>query len=234
MIPDALREEVLADLYDGTMGCIWVQTRPWGGCGRGFIGGVTILTFENGVEFARAVYASRNSPTPSRRTPLQPIATSYPIQLVATDILGALPESVAGSSYILVVVDYFTRYAEAYPIPNQEATTVVRQLVDEFFWFSPPEQLHSDQGRNFESAVITEACRLLGVDKSRKTPYHPQSDGLVERFNRTLLSMLATAVTDRPFEWEQHLRHLCFAYNTSVHPTTGYCKSALSLLLVLT
>ena len=107
------------------------------------------------------------------------------------------------------------------PTPNRRAPL---QL---FFRFSPPEQLHSDQGRNFEAAVITEVCRLLGVDKSRTTPYHPQSDGLVERFNRTLLSMLATAVTDRPFEWEQHLRLLCFAYNTSVHPTTGYSPFAL-------
>ena len=147
-----------------------------------------------------AVCASRKSPTPSRRAPLQPIATSYPLQLVATDILGPLPESAAGNSYILVVADYFTRFAEAYPIPKQEAMTVARRLVDEFFRFSAPEQLHSDQGRNFELAVITEACRLLGVDKSRTSPYHIQSDDLVDRFNITLLSMLATAVTDRPFE----------------------------------
>ena len=152
--------------------------------------------------------------------PLQPILTSRPLQLVATDIVGPLPESPAGNRYILVVADYFTRYVEAYPISDQEATTVARQLVDEFFLrFSPPEQLHSDQGRNFESSVIAEVCRLLGIEKSRTTPYHPQSDGLVER---TLLDMLATAVVDRPLEWEQHLRRLCFAYNTSVHPTTGF------------
>ena len=158
------------------------------------------------------------SPTPSRRVPLQPIATNYPLQLVATDILGPLPESAPGNSYILVVADYFTRYAGVYLIPNQEATTVARQLVDEFFFrFSPPDQLHSDQVRNFESAVITEVCRLLDVDKSRMTPYHPKSDSLVEKFNRTLLSMLATAVTVWSLEWEQHLRHL----SPSRTPTNG-------------
>ncbi len=67
-----------------------------------------------------------------------------------------------------------------------------------------------------------EVCKLLAVTKSRTPPYHPQSDGLVERCNRTLLSMLATAATEQPFEWEDHLRRLCMAYNTSVHPTTGY------------
>ena len=71
---------------------------------------------------------------------------------------------------------------------------MARKLTDEFFFrYSIPEQLHSDQGRNFESQVIGEVCNLLGVDKTRTTPYHPQSDGLVERFNRTLLDMLATA-----------------------------------------
>ena len=129
-----------------------------------------------------------------------------------------------------MVADYFTRWTEAYPLPNQEASTVARKLVDEFFLrFSPPEQLHSDQGRNFESQIITEICKLLGIVKSRTTPYHPQSDGLVERFNRTLLNMLSMAVTERPFEWERHLPRLCLAYNTSVHPTTGYSPFSLCL-----
>ena len=108
--------------------------------------------------------------------------------------------------HILVVADYFIRWTEAYPIPNQEATTITSKLTDEFFFcFSPPEQLHSDQGRNFESAVIAEVCKLLGVAKTRTTPYHPQSDGLVERFNRTLLDMLATAVHEQPVELASEL-----------------------------
>ena len=144
------------------------------------------------------------------------------------DIMGPFPESAAGNTHVLVVADYFTRYTEANPIPNQEATTVATKLVDEFFFtFSPPTRLHSDQGRNFESKIITKVCALLGIEKSRTTPYHPQSDGLVERFNRTLLDMLASAVRDQPFEWESHLRRLCLAYNTSVHPTTGYSPFAL-------
>jgi transposase InsO family protein len=131
--------------------------------------------------------------------------TGYPLQMVAMDIVGPFPESLAGNTFVLVVADYFTRWTEAYPIPNQEATTVAKKLVDQFFFrFSPPEQLHSDQGRNFESEVITEVCKLLGVVKSRTTPYHPQSDGLIERFNRTLLDMLAKAARERPFHWEEH------------------------------
>ena len=129
------------------------------------------------------------------------------MQLVAMDIFGPLPESPTCNTHILVVADYFMKWTEAYAIPNQEATTVTQKLNDEFFFrFSPPSQLHSDQSRNFESAVISEVCKLLGVVKTRTTPYHLQSDGLVEHFNRTILDMLATAANKYPFNWERQLR----------------------------
>lgn len=102
----------------------------------------------------------------------------------------------------------------------QEAITVAQKLVDELFCqFSPPEQLHSDQGRQF---VIKEICKLLHIQKSNTTPYHPQGDGLVERFNCTLQDMLATTCKDHPFEWDSHLRKVCMAYNSSIQPSTGY------------
>ena len=139
------------------------------------------------------------------------------------DILGPFHESPAGNSYILVVTDYFARWADAHEIPNQDATIVAKKLKDElFFCFSPPEQLHLNQGCNSVSAVITEVCRLLGIVKTRTTSYHPQSDGLVERLNWTLLSKLATAVLERPFEQGDHLRRLFMSFNSSVQETTGY------------
>jgi transposase InsO family protein len=134
------------------------------------------------------------------------------MQIAAVDIVGPFPDSPNGNRYILVAMDYFTRWAEVYAIPNQEASTVAEKLVNEFFLrFSPPEQLHSDQGRQFESSLMKEICRLLGIHKSRTTPYHPQSDGLVERFNRTLLSMLATSSREHPSTWESHLPKVCMA-----------------------
>ena len=222
VVPDALQREVLSDLHEGAAGGHLGSDKTLGRLKERFY---WPGHYNDVREWCRncAVCASRKSPTSRPRAPLEPILVSHPLQLVACDIVGPFPESESGNSYILVVADYFTRYTEAYPLPNQEATTVAGKLVDEFFLrYSPPERLHSDQGRNFESAVVAEACRLLGVEKSRTTPYHPQSDGLVERFNRTLLDMLATAVGDQPFEWEQHLRRLCYAYNTSIHPTTGF------------
>ena len=76
----------------------------------------------------------------------------YPLQIVAIDLMGPLPQTEDGNSYVLVAGDYFTRWIDVYALPNQDATTVAQKLVDELFCrFSPPEQLHSDQGRQFES-----------------------------------------------------------------------------------
>ena len=139
------------------------------------------------------------------------------MQIVAVDILGPLPQTNSGHKYILVAGDYFTKWVEAYPIKDQEAATVAQKLLDEMFCrFSPPQQLHSDQGRQFEAGLITELCQLLHIEKTRTTPYHPQSDGQIERFNRTLLNMLSTCSEEQPKEWDQHLSKLCMAYNTSI------------------
>ena len=124
---------------------------------------------------------------------------------------------------MLAAADHFTRWVEAFPIRNQEATTVARKLVDELFCrFSPPEQLHSDQGRHFESELIEEKCKLLEIRKSRTTPYHPQENGMVERFNRTLLDMLATTAHNHPSDWDLYIRKVCLAYNSSIHSSTGF------------
>ena len=142
---------------------------------------------------------------------------------MAVDLVGPLPESEKGNCYIMVVGDYFSRWMEAIPIHNQEASTVAGKLVDEvFLHFSAPKQLHSDQGRQFESQLLSEVCKLLHVQKTRTTSYHPQSDGLVERFNRTMLAMLATCAKDNPLDWESYIRKVCMAYNTSVQASTGY------------
>ena len=92
------------------------------------------------------------------------------MQLVAVNIVGPLTPSKTENTYILVASDYFTRWVEAYPISNQEAVTVANKLVDEFFCsFSVPEQLHSDQGWQFEANVMQEVCRLLQIDKTCTT-----------------------------------------------------------------
>ena len=80
-----------------------------------------------------------------------------------------------------MITDYFTCWVEAFPMPNQEAPTVAKVLVEEWICrYGAPNSIHSDQGKNFESHLFSEICHLLGIHKTRTTPYHPQSDGLVE------------------------------------------------------
>ena len=150
---------------------------------------------------------------------LQPIVTSRPWELVAVDIL-KVPTSNRGNSYLLVAQDYFSKWPFAMALPDQKATTIVRALRDQVFTMvGPPKRLHSDQGRNFESYLLSELCKAFGVEKSRTTPYHPMGDGLVERMNRSLLNLLRTLMEKRS-NWEDHLQLLLFAYRTTQHSTT--------------
>ncbi len=123
------------------------------------------------------------------------------------DLTGPFHEGPSGNHYILVVEDYFTKWMESYAVLDQEATTVAQKLVDEFFCrISVPSGLHLDKGKQFESKVISAhaICQLLQIDKSRTTPYHPQSDGIVERFNRML--------TDILFRWGSYVTDLSYYY----------------------
>ena len=109
---------------------------------------------DDGVKPAQCVLLAKPLPQ-KRRQHSKPVKTGYSMQLVAVDILGPLPESDAGNTYLLVIRDNFTLWMEAFSIANQEAITVARALVDKFFCrFGLPEQLHSDQGRQFESDLL--------------------------------------------------------------------------------
>ena len=81
--------------------------------------------------------------------------------------------------------------------------------------------IHTDQCKNFDSGLIKEICKLLGIKKTRTTSYHPESDGLVEPFNRTLLKILSMSISDNESDWDLQLPTLLMAYRTSVHETSG-------------
>ena len=208
IIPKLLQSEILEDLHAGVLGGHLGEEKTLNKLKERFY---WPGQYNDVRDWCRTctTCASRKTPTPKPRAPLQSVQTGFSMQLVAVDILGPLPESPAGNKYILVTGDYFTRWMEAYPIPNQEATTVATKLIDELFCrFSIPDCLHSDQGRQFESEIIAHVCKLLNIEKSRTTPYHPQSDGLIERFNRSLIQMLSTCADQHPFDWEEHLPKL--------------------------
>ncbi|XP_050710863.1 protein NYNRIN-like isoform X1 [Eriocheir sinensis] len=173
------------------------------------------------------VCCAKKGPKKRHRAPLHLYQVGAPMERVAVDIAGPLPLTTNGNRYICVTMDYFTKWPEAYAIPDQEATTIAKVLVVEFCRFGVPNELHSDQGRNFESTVLAECCKLLGIKKTRTTPLHPQSDGMVERFNWTLGQELAKQCNNDQSSWDQKLPALLMAYRSAAHETTGYSPAKL-------
>ena len=131
------------------------------------------------------VCAMRKSPPRKKGAPMQLAGAGFPMERIATDILGPLPQTDKGKRYILVISDYFRKWVEAFPIQDQKAETVAKCLVNEVVSrYGVPSYIHSDQDRQFESDLYQEVCFLLGIKKTTTTPCHPQSDGMVERFNK--------------------------------------------------
>ena len=174
--------------------------------------------------------AKRKGPIPTKYAPMQVVRSGFPMERLAIDILGELPTTERGNKYILVIADYFTKWTECFPMPNMESKTCAKILVEEVVSrFGVPNCIHSDQGRQFESRLFKDMCQLLQIDKTRTTPYHPQSDGMVERFNRTLCAMLSSFVNDNHTNWDTMLPYVLMAYRSSDHETTGMSPNMLML-----
>ena len=160
--------------------------------------------------------------TPPQVAPLQPILVTQPLELVHMDYLFLEP-SKGNIENVLVITDHFTRYALAYPSKTQTAQATARILWDNFIChYGFPEKFISDQGRNFESDLIKELCKIAGVKKVHTTPYHPQGNGQCERFNSTLCNMLGTLSEEEKSDWKSHLGCMTHAYNCTKHASTTY------------
>ena len=159
--------------------------------------------------------------------PLEPILCMEPLDLVHIDYvsmevtLGVKEKPVIKN--VLVVEDHFTRYTQAYITNNHTVCTTVRVLYNEFFSvFGFPRQLMSDQAAEFMGQVISELCDLLGITKIRTSPYHPQTNGAVERVHQTLRRMIAKMDPDKRAKWPSHLGPILIAYNATRSLITGY------------
>ena len=133
-----------------------------------------------------------------------------------------------GSRFILVVQDNFKKFVETYAIPNQTAETVTNKLVIEFFSrYGLVLDLHSDQGTNFQSELFRQICCLLEIYQTKTISYRPCSNGMVERFNQTLVNMITTYVNNEQDNWDVYLPIVTSAYRASVHESTGFTPNQL-------
>ena len=121
------------------------------------------------------------------RAKLQPIKSTKSFEIIEIDFIGPLPETTNGNKYILSVVDHFSKYAITYATPKQDTQTVIECLTKLFAEFGVPSKILSDQGRMFVSKTFLDFCALWNAKKITSTSYHPQTQGLVERFNGTVI-----------------------------------------------
>ena len=176
----------------------------------------------------RCDICGQSKPGPKRRRGRVPVAA--PMEHIAVDIMGPLPQTNDGNLYIMVLGDYFSKWTEAYLLKNHTAQTVADVLVEQFVArFGVMRSLHSDQGREFESDLIAELCKLLCIHKTCTVPYNPTSDGLVEWANETVVQMLTTLVGEARNDWDDHLPYVMMAYRASVHETTQFTPNRLML-----
>ena len=166
-----------------------------------------------------------NSPPPLQQMP----QVSRPYQIVNIDLLN-LPTGRDGSQYILLMVDSFTRYAEAVPIPNKKAPTVAEALITGWVCrHGAPESFHSDLGKEFTNDILKSLCQKLRVSQTFTTPGHPQGNGKVERANKTLLNFLRKYLSANR-DWVSVLPYAMFSINNSRHCSTGFSPHYLLFL----
>ncbi|BHF62235.1 hypothetical protein SprV_0200521600 [Sparganum proliferum] len=177
------------------------------------------------------VCAQIKSPIPAPRALLHPIAVDGPNHRIGVDIIGPLPTTRRGNRFILVMVDYFTKWCEAVPLQTQDARSVAAAILNDWISrYGAPTIIHSDRGTAFENHLLAELCSLLQINKTRTTPYHPEGNGLVERTNRTIKRILSAFVDRESSDaWDEHLPQCLLAYRTAVHDSTGFSPALLQL-----
>jgi len=150
---------------------------------------------------------------------------------MAVDLVGPMPLCARENTWILVLTDHFTRWADALAIPDASAPTVARALDQNVFCIlGLPEQIHTDQGAQFQSQLMGDLCRIWGVNQSRTTPYHPQGNGVVERNNRMLGDSLRSLLLGRgQEEWDVVLPQIIRAYRSTPHSATQETPNFLML-----
>ncbi|CAG2210223.1 unnamed protein product [Mytilus edulis] len=174
------------------------------------------------------ICCARKNPPRKNRAEMENIRVGEPLERVAMDITGPFPITKFKNRYVLVLMDYFTKWVEAYPIPDMGSCTVARYFCKEFISrFGVPRIFLSDQGPCFGGEAFQQLCDLFGIHKTRTSSYHPMTDGLVEKMNHTLKNVIASYIDEGQTDWDEWLPFALMAIRSSVQETTGMTPNKL-------
>src|ERR1044072_2706106 len=166
------------------------------------------------VDYVKTCYECQMRGGPKKNNPIRMIPPMDLVQRWRIDIVRPLPTTEDGTRYIVVAMDYFSRWPEARPLKHANATTVATFIYEEIIYrYGPPKVIQSNQGTHFVNQVIEQLTERFRIRHSLSSAYHPQSNGLVERFNRTLCEGIAK-VADTVLDWDTLIQPVLFAYRT--------------------
>ncbi len=141
---------------------------------------------------------------------------------MAFDVIGPLPARVNGNRFILTVIDYFSKWAEAYALPNNKAETVAECIIKR--WIAHhriPVRIHSNNAHEFRGHVITQLKKMLSMKGTFTKPYRPQSNGLCERMNQTIENIIKCTVREDRVNWDKSLDLVMMAYHSTPQNRQG-------------
>ena len=166
--------------------------------------------------------AMKKAPKGGYRANLISIPVEGPFDRVGVDCLGPLPVTHSGNRYIVVFTDYFTKWPEAFAVPDIKAPRIAQLLLDHIIArHSAPRHLLSDRGKNFLSKVVQAACDLYQIQKCNTTAFRPSTNGLTERYNQSLMQSLSHYTSSNQKDWDVNLQALLFGFRIAPSPTTG-------------
>lgn len=223
IVPRELRPQILALAHDqpmaGHLGATRTKHRIWQDFYWPFVSSDVKLYCKSCVTCQKTVDRGKVRPVPMVSVPV----VGEPFDKVAVDIIGPVkPASDAKNRYVLVMVDFVTRYPEAVPLRDIEASTVAEALINMWSRVGFPKEVLTDQGSQFTSGMMRDVYRMLGIQGITTTPYHAQANGLVERFNGTLKRMLKKLAMEKPSDWDRWIPAALFAYREVPQASTGF------------
>ena len=177
-------------------------------------------------QFCKSCHTCQMVGKPNQTIPkahLQPIpAFDEPFSRIIIDCVGPLPKTKSGNEYLLTIMCASTRFPEAIPLRNIKTKNIVKALVKFFIFVGLPKSVQSDQGSNFMSGIFQQVMHELGITQYKSSPYHPESQGALERFHQTLKNMIRSYCFDTEKDWDEGIHLLLFAVRESVQESLGF------------